>query len=256
MCSHRTVPDQRQRARPSRAPEWHRDPPRLAQAGRGWEQPCTAKGLVCVAASRGVPLGLPTPRRCLKATSHSSSVLFTSWLALGLSPQASQLALQGGQLTPQSQSCSHRSSTLPGSVAVPGCCSGKAQGENSCHKAQGHCSKKYNEEFCPFPSLVGFSFYDLFFSGALGEARGSDKAAEISGTQRKAKLKTLWVLSTEWPGSVWTPAAQGQDTWAGREQAVGSCSLFSATQKGRAQSSLYLQSSIRCCLVGTAGLVF
>lgn len=37
------------------------------------------------------------------------------------------------------------------------------------------------------PSL----FMVFFFSGALGEARASDKAAEINGAQRKAKLKTL-----------------------------------------------------------------
>lgn len=105
----------------------------------------------------------------------SSSVLFTSWLALWLSPGANQLTLQGGKLTPQSESWSHRSSTLTGSVAVLGCWSSKAQSENSCQKAHGHSSEKHNEEFCPFSSLDGFPFY-AFFPGTLAEAKESDRA--------------------------------------------------------------------------------
>lgn len=46
------------------------------------------------------------------------------------------------------------------------------------------------------------SFFKDFFSGTLGETGGPDKAAKISGTQRKAKLKTLQVLVTKLQGSV------------------------------------------------------
>lgn len=94
-------------------------------------------------------------------------------------------------------------------MAALGCWSSKARARTAARRRVVAAQKNIMKNPALFLGLMA-SLSMLFFSGTLGEARGPDKADAISRTQRKAKLKTLWVPVTKGQFEHWQ--LKGRDT--------------------------------------------